>query len=64
MRDLTIIIVTFVAFSLLIIALIQHTIIQNAINKRGEIMIGSPTDWDYTKIFQGLYITQQGMTGK
>jgi len=64
MKDTGLIVVTFVAVLLLIIAIIEFIIIQNAINKRGEIMIGSPAQWDYSKIFQGLYLTQLGMTGK
>lgn len=63
MRDTGLIIITFIATLLLIIAVIEYVIIQNAIDKRGEILIGSPATWDYTKIFQGLYLTQQGMTG-
>ena len=63
MRDAGLIIVTFIATLLMIIAVIEYIIIQNAIDKRGEIIIGSPSTWNYTKIFQGLYITQQGMTG-
>lgn len=64
MRDTALILITFIASMLLVFCVIEYIIIQNAIDKRGEITVGKPAQWNFEKIIAGITLTQQGLTGE